>query len=127
VRLERGPLRLVRIIEGRLGVYKIEINVREDTLRWTRDTLYPQKLALTSPASGGRSIGIVRLRTKATDFSFIRQVILSKICCKNMGSVRHIYEVTDIWCLTVTWVLRLYIRTSFATPDLSWKTNMRDG
>jgi hypothetical protein len=27
--------------------------------------LYPQKLALTSPTSGGRSVGIVRLRTKA--------------------------------------------------------------
>jgi hypothetical protein len=26
--------------------------------------LYPQKLALTSPASGSRSVGIVRLRTK---------------------------------------------------------------
>jgi hypothetical protein len=25
---------------------------------------YPQKLALTSPSSGGRSVGIVRLRTK---------------------------------------------------------------
>jgi hypothetical protein len=27
-------------------------------------------LALTSPTSGGRSIGIVRLRTKATEFGF---------------------------------------------------------
>jgi hypothetical protein len=26
-------------------------------------------LALTSPTSGGRSVGIVRLRTKATEFS----------------------------------------------------------
>jgi hypothetical protein len=38
-------------------------------LRWPRNTLYPQKLALTSPTSGGRSVGIVRLRTKATEFS----------------------------------------------------------
>ena len=30
--------------------------------------LYPQKLALTSPTGGGRSVGIVRLRTKATEF-----------------------------------------------------------
>ena len=30
--------------------------------------LYPQKLALTSPAGGGRSVGIVRSRTKATGF-----------------------------------------------------------
>ena len=31
--------------------------------------LYPQKLALTSPTCGGRSVGIVRVRTKATKFS----------------------------------------------------------
>ena len=33
---------------------------------------YPQKLALTSPTGGGRSVGIVRVRTKATEFSFFR-------------------------------------------------------
>ena len=32
--------------------------------------LYPQKLALTSP-TGGRSVGIVRSRTKATEFSLV--------------------------------------------------------
>jgi len=31
--------------------------------------LYPQKLALTSPTGVGRSVGIVRVRTKATEFS----------------------------------------------------------
>ena len=31
--------------------------------------LYSQKLALTSPTGGGRSVGIVRLRTKATELS----------------------------------------------------------
>jgi len=30
--------------------------------------LYPQKLALTSPTGGGRSVGIVRVWTKATEF-----------------------------------------------------------
>jgi hypothetical protein len=30
--------------------------------------LYPQKLALTSPTSGGPSVGIVRSRTQATEF-----------------------------------------------------------
>jgi hypothetical protein len=35
-----------------------------------RDTLYSQKLALTSPTRGGRSVGIVRSRTKATEFIF---------------------------------------------------------
>ena len=32
--------------------------------------LYLQKLALASPTGGGRSVGIVRVRTKATEFSF---------------------------------------------------------
>ena len=34
-------------------------------------TLYPQKLTLTSPTGGGRSVGIVRSRTKATEFFYI--------------------------------------------------------
>jgi hypothetical protein len=42
----------------------IRLGGRRDPLRWPRDTLYPQKLALTSPTSGGGSVGIVRLRTK---------------------------------------------------------------
>ena len=29
--------------------------------------LYPQKLALTSPTGGGHSVGIVRVRIKATE------------------------------------------------------------
>ena len=33
--------------------------------------LYPQKLALTSSTGGGRSVGIVRVRTKATEFSLV--------------------------------------------------------
>jgi len=33
--------------------------------------LYPEKLALTSPTGGGRSVGIVRSRTKATEFSLV--------------------------------------------------------
>jgi len=32
--------------------------------------LYPQKLALTSQTGGGRSVGIVCVRTEATEFSF---------------------------------------------------------
>ena len=32
--------------------------------------LYPQKLALTSSTGGGRSVGIVRSRTKATEFFY---------------------------------------------------------
>jgi hypothetical protein len=38
-----------------------------------RATLYPLKLALTSPTSGGRAVGIVRLRTKATELLVIME------------------------------------------------------
>jgi hypothetical protein len=54
----------------RLQSKKTEINGPENSLRWTRNTLYQQKLALTSQKSDGRSVGIVRLRTKATEFLF---------------------------------------------------------
>jgi hypothetical protein len=43
---------------------------RGDPLRWPSDTFYPQKLALASPTSGGRSVGIVRSLTKATELKF---------------------------------------------------------
>jgi len=33
--------------------------------------LYPQKVALTSPTGGGRSVGMVRSRTNATEFSLV--------------------------------------------------------
>jgi hypothetical protein len=35
--------------------------------------LYLEKLALTSPTSEGRSVGMVRLPTKATEFVFFSQ------------------------------------------------------
>jgi hypothetical protein len=74
--LERGPLSLVKITEELLECFsfrvkKIEINGRGDPLLWPRDTLYPQKLALTSPICSGRSVGIVCLRTKATECSLV--------------------------------------------------------
>jgi hypothetical protein len=76
VGLERGSLSLVRITEELLewkssgsGVEN-RINASRDPLRWPRDTLYPQKLALTSPTSGGSSAGIVHLRTTSHGVSF---------------------------------------------------------
>jgi hypothetical protein len=43
---------------------------RRDPSRWPRGILYPQKLTLTSPTSGGRSVGIVRSRTQTMEFFF---------------------------------------------------------
>jgi hypothetical protein len=73
VGLERGPLSLVITIEELLagncsgsGLDNLECG-HGDPLRWPRDTLYPKKLALTSPTSGGRLVGIVHSRTKAME------------------------------------------------------------
>jgi hypothetical protein len=89
VGLERGPLNLVSIIEELFGRnnkgYGLESREYGSgcPLRWLRDTLYPQKLALTSPTIVGRSVGIVSLRTKATEFLFLLfTVLLSRYeCC----------------------------------------------
>jgi hypothetical protein len=43
-----------------------EITAVWDLPHWPRD-IYPQKLALTSRTSGGRSVGIVRSQTKAAE------------------------------------------------------------
>ena len=48
--------------------------------------LYPQKLALTSPTGGGRSVGIVRVRTKAREFSF-----------SLVGRYFNQFEITQVW------------------------------
>jgi hypothetical protein len=64
VGLEWGPLSPMRIIEELLewkssgSGQENRINGRGgNPLRWPRDTLYPQKWSLTSPTSGGRSVG----------------------------------------------------------------------
>jgi hypothetical protein len=75
--LERAPLSLVSTIEELLGRKSSGsgLESREfgcgNPSRWPRGNLYPQKLALTSPTSGGRSVGIVRSRTQATEFSLV--------------------------------------------------------
>jgi hypothetical protein len=76
--LKRGPLNLVSTIEELLerkssgSVLEIQEYRRRDLSRWPRGTVYPQKLALTSTTSGGRSVGIVRSRTQATKYSICK-------------------------------------------------------
>jgi hypothetical protein len=44
-------------------------------------TLYPRSLALTSPTSGGRSVGIVLSWTQATEFCF--SFFMTMDCIRN--------------------------------------------
>jgi hypothetical protein len=75
--LERGLLISMSTIEELLGRKRSGSGLesreygRRDPLRWPRGIVYPQKLAPTSPTSGGHSVGIVRSRTQATEFSFL--------------------------------------------------------
>jgi hypothetical protein len=77
VGLEWGPLSLMSTIEELPGRNSSSSGLDNweyshgDLLRWPRDTLYPQKLALTLPTSVGRSFSIVRLLTKAMEFVFV--------------------------------------------------------
>jgi hypothetical protein len=90
VGLERGPLSLVSTIEDILGRNSSGSGLEHreyglgDPLRWPSGTLYPQKLALTSPTSGGRSVDIVRLLTKATEFSLVDRSSRWKQDCINL-------------------------------------------
>jgi hypothetical protein len=75
--LERGPLSLV-LLESCLkvllerksrgsGLEKRDYGRRGSAALTTRHPSVHKKLALTSPTSGGRSVGAVRSRTKAAE------------------------------------------------------------
>jgi len=75
--------------------------------------LYPQKLALTSPTGGGRSVGIVRVRTKATEFSFITM----------HGQLNVKYKIHILYDTVVTTgLLRNFGSVKKTIQDLSYVT-----
>jgi hypothetical protein len=76
--LDRGPLSLVSKIEKLLerkssgSGLESENTAVGDPSHWPHCTLYPEKLALTLPTSGGRSVSIFRSRTQVTEFFYIK-------------------------------------------------------
>jgi hypothetical protein len=90
VGLERGPLSLVSTTEELLGRKSSGSGLenreygRRDSSRCPRGTLYPQKLALTSLTSGGLSVGVVRSRTQATEFSSLYVI-------RRFGGMYHLH------------------------------------
>jgi hypothetical protein len=100
VGLERGPLSLVSTNEELLGRNSSGsgLESREhdprDPSRWSRGSLYSQTLALSLPTSGGRSVGIVRSRTKATEFTLVFFIWDAFSNCMLCGHVN-----TCCWCV----------------------------
>jgi hypothetical protein len=82
---ERGPLSLVSTPEELLERKNCDSGLENrdyghwNPLCWSCNTLYPQKLALTSPTDGCHLIGIIRSRTKATGFSFVSIRITGRV------------------------------------------------
>jgi hypothetical protein len=71
----------------------------------THVPLYPQTLALTSPTSCGRSVGIVRSRTWATEFGLKTRFLINgyqlRVQCRGFELSSPIYKLslqTDMLC-----------------------------
>jgi hypothetical protein len=106
VGLERGPPSLVSTIEELLrrkssgcGLENREYGCRYSS-HWPCGTLY-----LTSPTSGGRSVGIVRSRTQATEFSFYSQFYIPlKMSSRTSGWIAYCLR----WREEPIWVICAY-------------------
>jgi hypothetical protein len=91
VGLKRSPSILVSITEELLewkssGSWSRKPRLTAVWIRCADHTTPSQKLALSSPTSGIRLVGIVRLRTKAAEFSFslVWKWVISYMCeCKS--------------------------------------------
>jgi hypothetical protein len=91
VGLERCPLSLVstleELLERKSNDFSLEYEIT--VVRICRadhaTSLYPQKLALTSPTSGGHSVGIVRSRTKPMELFII--IIICIISLQTSDSI----------------------------------------
>jgi hypothetical protein len=82
--------------------------------------LYPQKLALTLPTSGGRSVGIIRSRIKATEFSsvfIIHSSVLHTIFRCAESSTAWPFYLIEIRCITTSRLSRISIRILHLTSS----------
>jgi hypothetical protein len=134
VGLERGPLSLVstteELFERKSSGSGLEIREygRRDSSRWSCGTLYPQKLAITLPINGGRSVSIVRSRTQTMEFFCFFFVLFWIITRRNAvgswplpvsfpGRTRVISE-RRATCVCVLWNLESTWRTLPPPPHL---------
>jgi hypothetical protein len=111
VGLEWGPLSLVSTIEELLGLENREYG-RGDPLRWPRDTLCPQKLALTLLTNGGRSVGIVLLQSKATEFVVLLLLgMIFSTLNMNQAYFLKLYNEIKCWIYENDWNMNQSVRS----------------
>jgi hypothetical protein len=129
-----GPLSLVSTNEELLGressVFGLENRDygRRDASRWPRDTLYLPKLALTSPTSGGRSVGIVRSQTQATEIDWLHDTWarsepcpLTRANCRNLQPSQTLLYLTAngiSFCLNYICSIEKYLVGFFLTLEV---------
>jgi hypothetical protein len=118
VGLERGPLSLVSTTEELLGRNSSGSGLESREyghgypLRWPRVTIYQQKLALTSPTIDGHSVGIVRSRTKVTEFVY-------RIICSLNRFASHLLSVS----MFHRWILFRYSCLCTCSGTRTWKVH----
>jgi hypothetical protein len=105
VGLKRGPVSLVSTIEELLRRKSrvTGLEIRDYGRRGHATPPYPQKLTLTSPTSCGRSVGIVRSRTKSKIFFLLRFLprhVYSPIASKAYRWVFHVFLRPAPACLS---------------------------
>jgi hypothetical protein len=111
------------LIAVAIGLESREYGHRDPSL-WPHGTLSSQKLVLTSPTSGGRSVGIVRLRTEATGvfFFFMSKLFLSG----QLLPFRLSSQLTSVCTVFIEhWQMLSHRRSLFLSPKVTWKTRNR--
>jgi hypothetical protein len=137
--LERCPFSLVSPIKGLLGRNSSGscLENREYRRRWygTLNTrpLYKQKLALTSPSSGGRSVGIVCSRAQAMESSFTDSTRGTGIPSHNVHCFRYMEALEDTLTLPLCGLLLIllsamcFVAFSAITVKCSHKRYYQEG
>jgi hypothetical protein len=125
VSLEWGPLSFVNKIEELLerkssgsGLANREYG-RKDPLCWPRNTLYPKTLALTSPTSSGRSVGIVRSGAEATEFHFDTS---TKMSSRTPGWRPLVYKMLYLLRLITLWACTAWYIQRFIFPSVPFNS-----
>ena len=82
--------------------------------------LYPQKLALTSPTGGSRSVGMVRSRTKATEFSLLYISLPSYSCVTQVYTLQSNHKVRHPRCVynKLDWSLYTCLTELYSDRDM---------